>query len=555
MIGIERIEEVGNSDVKTLLVNDEVVVAAGREGKIRIYDHRLEGHVEIEPGQGYINCIAIRNGLLFAGCQNGSIVVYLMDECRISSGDREKRSQINPFGFLRRHSSNVCCLDTMEDLAVSSSWDCTVIIWRPEDMSNERNGLVQTIPHPAVVWSAKFINKNTIVTGCGDKLIRIFKDGALANTFNYHLSYVRGVTFLDKSIVSVDNEGIVLKTSLDGRILRHHSTRNFMYSISSHSSGDGDIVICTGENGKVVIFDKDLEVVQEISVPTTSCWAATRWNDRVYVGGSDGRLYVYSSSVSDEVSEALERIRSDRAGLPKDGEFVSDGEKFKVADGFVYQEVNGEWVLLGKGEEAKPYDNTFQVELENKYYTLSFNNDENVYEVAEKFLRKNKLRDEFRDDIVDFIKRNFVSLQEFRMYSKINVNGVKTMLNKVKEEHQCVYPYIFRNLESPKVADNAEVEKEIKRLIENGPMFMALDLIRYFTAHKYSFDLSFLSTFVPRDKKEAITFVRLLNNLFADPPFNLEIFYHRVLELKDRGVIEGEVLDDYFVNRSLRNGA
>ncbi|ADM12304.1 putative phospholipase activating protein [Encephalitozoon intestinalis ATCC 50506] len=551
MIGIEKIEKISNSDVKALFVNDEMIITGGREGVIRIYGYELGCWAEIKPGQGYINCITTGNGFLFVGCQNGCIVMYSMDEL----GAQKEEQKVEPMRLIKEHSSNVCCLDTVGDLVVSSSWDCSAIIWTTKHILNGNVTIVQKIPHPAVVWSAKFVNENTVVTGCSDKLVRVFKNGTLACTFNYNLSYVRGVALLHKSIISVDNEGMILKISLDGRILKHYSAKDFMYTISSCTNGDSDLIICAGENGKVVILNEDLKLVQEILVPTTSCWAVLGWKGRVYVGGSDGRLYVYSSDISDEASRILEEIRNSKEAPLKDGEFISDGQKFRVTDGSVYQEINGEWVFLGKGEGIKPHDNTFQVELENKYYTLSFNNDENVYEVAEKFLSKNKLRDEFRDDIVDFIKKNFTSAREFKTYSRINVEGIKNMLNRVKDDHGYLYPYILDNLERPKIADNGKVEEEIEKLIENGLMFMALDLIRYFMVHKYSFDLSFLPTFTPQDKKEAITFVRLLSNLFIDPPFNLEMFHSRVLELKDRGVVDGEVLDDYFVNRSLRNRA
>ncbi|KAG5860402.1 PFU domain-containing protein [Encephalitozoon hellem] len=555
MIGIERIEKISTSDVKTLLVEDDMVVSGGREGKIRVCGHDFSRYTEIEPGQGYVNCVAIGGEFLFAGCQNGSIVVYSLDECRLRDGHKEEGAKVVPVGFLKGHSSNVCCLDTMGDFIVSSSWDCTVIVWEPRKMNNDKGGMVQKMPHPTVVWCAKFINENTIVTGCSDKLIRIFKNGVLTRTFNHHLSYVRGVAVLNENIFSIDNEGIVLKVSLDGRILKHYSTKNFMYSIFSYTCDGKGLVICTGENGTAIVFDEGLKPIQSLSVPVTSCWAGFGWNGKVYVGGSDGRLYVYSSNPSSEATKAIEEMRNEQGSLLKDGEFVSDGQKFKAANGNVYQEVNGEWVLLGKGEGAKPYDNTFQVELENKYYTLSFNNNENVYEVAEKFLRENRLRDEFRDDIVDFINKNFVSAKEFRIYSRINTEGVKSMLNKIKDEHQYAYPHILDNLQNPSIDDNDKVEEEIRMLINSGPKFMALDLIRYFMVHKYIFDLSFLFTFTPRDKKEAVTFVRLLSNLFADPPFNLDALHPRVLELKDRGIVDGEVLDDYFVNKSLRSGA
>lgn len=548
MLGVERVEKVGSSDVKAVLVNDDVVVTGGRDGKVRIHDHGLGSHVDIEPGKGYINSLAMQGGFLFVGCQDGSIVVYSMNDCRPGS---EASGPPGPVGVLQGHSSNVCCLDTAGDCLVSSSWDYTAVVWRLGLEDPKESQEMLRIPHPAAVWSSRFAGEEMVVTGCADRLIRIFKRGMLVNTLHYHVSCIRSMTVLHEAIVSVDNEGIVLKTSLDGKVLGHYAAKDFMYTVSSHRKDGREKVICGGENGRVVVLGEDLEPLQGISIPATSCWGVVAWGDRIYAGGSDGRLYVYSSRACSEAAATLEEIRSSQAAPLRDGEFVSGGQKFKALDGNVYQEVDGEWVFLGEGQGIKPYDNTFQVELENKYYTLSFNNSENVYEVAENFLRKNKLRDEFRDDIVDFIKKNFAPVGQFRIHSGINVQGVRAVLAKSGGS----YPCVLGNLEAPKATDNEKVKEEMRSMVERGPVFVALDLIRYFMTHGYSFNLSFLLGFAPRDKKEAVTFVRLVSNLLADPPFNLEVLHRHVLDLRDQGLVDEEVLDDYFTNRALRNKA
>lgn len=560
MLGIERIEEISSSDIKTVLVVDDVVVTAGRDGKVRIDDEGFESRREVVVGRGYINSLAVGGGFLFVGSQDGSISMYSAELCS-SRGSRDEEVS-KPVGVLCGHTSNVCSLDVFGSLVISSSWDATVKVWDVSLWENPGDGMVLSVGHPAAVWSARFVKEDVFVTGCADKLIRLYEDGRLTNTVFYHTSCIRSIVTVGNSIVSVDNEGIVIKTSLDGKLQRHYSTRDFMYSLSVCGEDSKTTrIICSGENGRVIVFNSDLRPISSVVVPVTSCWKTVGKGDKVYVGGSDGRLYVYSTSGNEDASRRLEEIRSSQAGPLKDGEFVSGGQKFKVMDGNVYQEVEGEWTFLGKGEGVKPPDNTFQVEVDSKYYTLSFDNNENVYEVAERFLRKNKLNEEFKEEIVDFIKKNFVPSSEFRISRTINVEGVKSVLRRMSGGDEDggdgdgtdSYPYVVKNLEKPMVRDNENVEKELKRMLVNGPVFVALDLFRYFIVHKYDFDLSFMFAFVPRDRKEVITFVRLIASLFVDPPFNLDIFHSYVLELRDRGAVEGEVLDDYFTNRSLRN--
>ncbi|KHN68990.1 hypothetical protein M896_110180 [Ordospora colligata OC4] len=554
MLGIERIKKISTMDIKAVVMNDDVFVTGGRDGKLRIRLNSCETDVEPivfegDPGCGYINCLAIRGECLFAGCQNGRIAIYSMNFDACTDG----KGSIEPIGYIDGHSMNVCTLDISDELLMSGSWDCTMAIWDVSHCEYANPECLMRIQHPATVWSAKFVRKNMYITGCADNLLRIYEDGVLVSTLGYHMSCVRSLAVFDKCIFSIDNEGIVLKISLDGILLKHQSLNEFGYHLSLCEVDGKQMVACCGENGKMMFFDTDLKMLQDVRVPAISCWTMCSSRSKVYVGCNDGRIYTYSKNVSDDVIKELVEIEQGIRVVGEDREFVSNGQKFKTVSGQVYQEVDGEWVLMGSMQGSNDYENTFRVELDNKYYTLSFNNDENTYEVAERFLRKYGLRDEFKDEIVDFIKKNFAPKGKFRIYDSINKKGIKTMLDRITQETRHEYPCINKCIENVFRNDSEDLESELKHLMNEGSMFMALDLIRYFEAHGCVFDMSFLFMLDPRDRKEAVTFIRLVANLFAHPPFNLEMLHGKVLMLRDRNLVEENVLDDYFTNRSIKN--
>lgn len=529
MLKAERVEKMSSADIKAVVVDGDRVFVAGRDGKVRMCSTALEEWAELDVGRGYVNCLAIGGRRLFAGCQDGMICV-----CSVSEDGMEVVEALSG------HTSNVCSLDVCGDLVVSGSWDCTARMWRCGVGEN----MLVSVEHPAAVWTARFVRENVFVTGCADKAVRVYEDGQLTKAFSYHTSCVRGIAVVGEDVVSVDNEGLVLRMSLEGRLKGHHATRGFMYDLNVFEDG-GVRIACSGENGRVVVLDMDLRSVDEVEVPATSCWRVVGVGGRVYVGCSDGRVYVFSRDGDEEAVRSVESMQRSQGVPLKDGEFVSGGQKFRSVDGDVYQEVEGEWVFIGKGEGVKPAQHSFQVELENKYYTLSFDKGENAYEVADRFLRTNRLREEFRDDIVEFINKNFED-GSFKIHSTINMDGVRSALDKMNGE----YPHVRKSLGRPS-GDGEMVEKELMEMMRSDSVFVALDLFRYFVARGLEFNLSFVLDVVPQDGKEATTLVRLVTTLFCEAPFNLDTLHERVLDLKDRGMVRQEVLDDYFANRAL----
>jgi phospholipase A-2-activating protein len=551
MLRIERITKISDADLKDVVLVGGSIITAGRDDKIRIQNMSMPGMEELMPNQGYVNCLAAAEHIVVGGCHNGCIVVYSTNVGNTEVGEcvpeYSTQKSTEPV-ILRGHGDNVCTLDLSGDRLLSGSWDSTAKLWSLKEMK-----MLLSVEHPATVWSARFIDGDRFVTGCADKQVRIYSGHTLVSRISFHVACVRSVCIGDGFIVSTDNEGITIKTSIEGQMLNHRSLKEFIYSVEL----SGKQVVCSGENGRVAVLNEDLTPRAELEIPTVSCWRAVMEDGRLYVAGSDGRLYVYSEEGSDEAEKELEEIKKSRAAPLKDGEFVSGDQKFKSEGGKIYQEVGGEWVFIGEGAGVKPYDNSFQVELDNKYYELAFNNDENVYQVADNFLRRNKLRDEFRDDIVDFINRNFKQQSGYKIHEGINIGGVKKFLEEKSgtgsPEKASEYAAVIRSLERPMPCDSKRVEEELRCMLESEYRFVALDLYRYFLAHNYQLDLSFMLSFHPRSSKEELTFVRLISNLLADPPFNLDPFHSYVMNLRDRGCLSEDVLHDYLSNRAIRN--
>ncbi|KAF9764584.1 Ubiquitin homeostasis protein lub1 [Nosema granulosis] len=533
MLEVTNILNYSKKDLKDVYVDNNLIIAVGRDEVVFVNDLTTNAVSKFNPHSGNVNSVTYSNGNIFCGCQNGLINIYNL----------ETNTKSNLFG----HSNNVCTLEIRNNILLSGSWDHTLKIWYIPELR-----LIDSIEHPGTVWCVKFIDDNTFVTGCADKVVRIFNNNVLVSSYSLHNFCIRGVSVVDKVIYSIDNEGTLLKTTMGGELLAHASFKDFMFSVEAV----GEHVVCCGENGKIYLLDGNLAIVDETTAPCVSCWKVYSLGDKVYICGSDGSLYIFL--INNGLKRGLNNEKFYRQNeTAKNGdvvdstpsqEFVSGDERFRVVDNNVYQFVNEEWVLLGeKKEEAEAFDYSFSVELDNKFYTLAFNKKDNVYQVADDFLLKNKLNDEYRDQIVDYIRSNFGSKGDYKLYDTINVEGVHKLLGGYDS-----LVYIFNNLKTPNKKYEKLIEKELSLVLETGPRFVALDLYRFFVIHGLSFDLTFLFRFQCKDRKEALAFVRLLTVLYYDSPFNIESLHPVVQRLKDSGLLKSDDLDDYYNNRSIK---
>ncbi|KAF5140575.1 phospholipase activating protein [Vairimorpha ceranae] len=520
MLEIQNMINCSTKDLKDVIVTDKYIITVGREELIFIYDKNNTLIKKLNPDSGNVNSVVFDKNLIYVGCQSGAINIF-----DIKTSEKS---------VLYGHTGNVCCLKIRNNILLSGSWDHSLKMW---DINKKI--ILSSIDHPGTVWCVSFIDDNRFVTGCADKVLRIYKNNYLEMTMTLHNFCIRSVCVRNNFIYSVDNEGTLLKTSLAGDLLSHNSFKDFMYCVILY----GENLLCCGENGKIYILNNNLHIIDEISVPCTSCWKAFLHENILYVCGSDGTLYVFQDKKSDEdIKEKFNKIKEQRGGIK---EFTSDGQKYKIIDNIVYQWLDDSWVQIG--EQGESYDYSFNVELEGKYFTLSFNKKDNIYDVAENFLKVNKLNYEYKDEIIEYIRKNFKQ-DNFKTYESINSEGVKRTLasfNNIK--------YIFINLNKINKEHGEFLEKELLWLLQNNMRFVALDLYRYFTVHGFNFDLTFLMRFAAKDRKESLAFTRLITVLYCDPPFNLESLFPVIQKLRDIGYLNDSDLDDYYNNRSVRN--
>ena len=129
------------------------------------------------------------------------------------------------FETFKLHDNRICKIMILGNKIITSSWDQNLkILIRTEEATscvfNKKFYKIETIKHPATAWCFDSISENTIVTGCADNKIRIFYKLELIKVMDFHNSPVRGLLFIENSIFSVDNYGVVMKFTKDGRLLK-----------------------------------------------------------------------------------------------------------------------------------------------------------------------------------------------------------------------------------------------------------------------------------------------------------------------------------------------
>lgn len=171
--------------------------------------------------------------------------------------------------------------------------------------------------------------------------------------------------------VSVGNDGALKLWRLSGKetfsIDAHDS---FIYSVCASK----DRIFTAGEDRCIKVWAKDgsgLQCVQRIEMPATSLWSlAVSPLGQVFCGASDGRLYVFGASKSDNremltefdqrILSSLKRQGSDKAKLPYRDAAVLDGKGRGVSQSalaavmsdFVIGKFVGENVIVQREDQA-----------------------------------------------------------------------------------------------------------------------------------------------------------------------------------------------------------
>ncbi|KAI9374246.1 PUL domain-containing protein [Aspergillus egyptiacus] len=431
----------------------KAVFSASRDATIRLwklvsspppaYDYTIVSH-----GSAFINALAYHpptpefpDGLIISGGQ----------DTIIEAKQPGKTSNDNADAMLLGHGHTVCALDVCPEggWIVSGSWDSTARIWAVGKWETE----AVLEGHQGSVWAVLAYDKNTVITGCADNIIRIFNtSGKLLRSIKDSRDVVRALCKLPPShptgaqFASASNDGVIRLFTIQGELvaelLGHES---FIYSLAVLPTGE---LVSSGEDRTVRVWD-GLQCVQTITHPAISVWsvAACQENGDIVTGASDRVTRVFSRSqerqASAEVIQQFEaavkesaipaqqvgQINKEKLPGPeflqqKSGTKDGQVQMIREADGSVtahtWSAALSKWEAVGTVVDSagssgrkteylgQDYDYVFDVDVEDGKppLKLPYNVNQNPYEAATKFIGDNELPMSYLDQVAQFIVQN-----------------------------------------------------------------------------------------------------------------------------------------------------
>lgn len=356
----------------------------------------------------------------------------------------------NAEALLIGHSHNVCALDVnaTEGFIVSGGWDGEGRLWRVGKWECE------TVfkGHEGSVWAILAYDSETIITGCADKMIRIFHtSGKLQKTIRT-TDVVRALCRVPKGhssgadLASASNDGIIRLWTKDGRqvgeLVGHES---FIYSLAYLPSGE---LVSSGEDRTVRIW-KGTQCVQTIVHPAISVWSVATCAESgdIVTGASDKVTRIFSRDPErfgsqETISQFEESVKTssipqqqlgtiNKEKLPgpgfltqksgtKDGQVQTILESDGSVTAHMWSASSQSWTSVGTVVDAvgssgkkvdylgKEYDYVFDVDIQEgaPALKLPYNLSQNPYEAATKFIHENELPITYLDQVANFITQN-----------------------------------------------------------------------------------------------------------------------------------------------------
>ncbi|OJJ48303.1 hypothetical protein ASPZODRAFT_62655 [Penicilliopsis zonata CBS 506.65] len=433
--------------------NTNAVISASRDATVRLwkltstppptYDYTISSH-----GSAFINALAyypptpdFPEGLILSGGQ----------DTIIEARQPGKTANDNADAMLLGHSHNVCAIDVCPEggWVVSGSWDGTARLWRVGNWECE----TVLEGHQGSVWAVLAYDKDTVITGCADKVIRIFNtSGKLIRSIKDSRDVVRALCKVPASnstgaqFASASNDGVIRLFDLQGRLVSElHGHDSFIYSVAALPSGE---LVSSGEDRTVRIWN-GTQCVQTITHPAISVWSVAVCKDTgdIVTGASDRITRVFSRDqarhASPEVVQLFDQAVKESAipeqqvgkinkeKLPgpeflnqKSGTKEGQVQMIREADGSVtahtWSAATQEWIAVGTVVDAaassgrkteylgQEYDYVFDVDIEDGKppLKLPFNLSQNPYTVASKFIQDNELPMGYLDQVANFILQN-----------------------------------------------------------------------------------------------------------------------------------------------------
>ncbi|KAJ3122418.1 hypothetical protein HK100_012016 [Physocladia obscura] len=369
-------------------------------------------------------------GLIASGSADKTILVF----------DAASPADAEPIFMLVGHSDNVCALAfDASGVLISGSWDRTAKVWRNWECAFTLTG------HSQAVWAVLSAGDFGYLTGSADKLIKLWSsDGKFIRNFTGHTDAVRALAPLESvGFLSASNDSTIRVWGFAGDCLAELSSHSsFVYGLTPLPELAG-FASC-GEDRTVRVWIPDgheYKCVQTIQHPCTSVWCvAALYNGDIVSGGSDAVVRVFTTredrfaSVEDtkvfDDEVAKQQIPSNQIGdvdktkLPGLEALQQEGklnQVIMVRNGDLveaHQYTADRWVKIGEVVDAvgggrkqiyagREYDYVFDIDIgAGQNLKLPYNNDENPYVTAQRFIDTHELPQDFLEQIANFIISN-----------------------------------------------------------------------------------------------------------------------------------------------------
>lgn len=129
-------------DIKTVAVLTDQVFATGSRDKSAI----LHPNNETTQHSAFVNSSCFHQGTLYSAGSSKSILPSI----------------------LHAHSDNICHLSSYNNYLLSSSWDCSIKLWKDLVLVRSFTG------HKAAVWSSICLDENRLISASADRTIKVY---------------------------------------------------------------------------------------------------------------------------------------------------------------------------------------------------------------------------------------------------------------------------------------------------------------------------------------------------------------------------------------------
>ncbi|XP_031830559.2 phospholipase A2 activator protein [Nomia melanderi] len=438
------------SDVRAVATfTDGTIVSTSRDktarvwkpsgnGRDYVYTLTLKGHTN------FVSSVCVLNpseknptGFIITGSNDKTICVYVPD-------------QAEPVKTLTAHQDTVCKLRAgkREGTFLSSSWDLSAKLWDINDLSKPQLNLVG---HTAAVWCVADLSSGYIISGSADKLVIIWtSDGSVQHKLTGHTDCVRDIASInDNEFLTCGNDATVRHWNASVGIClgTYDAHNNYIYGIICKEKGVR--LFTCGEDRTIRVW-QDSQISQTITLPSQSIWCIDLLpNGDIVAGSSDGVVRIFSCDPERYAEpETLQEFEKEVANTKLNAQLELGGIKIKdlpdakalqqpgqrdgqtkiVNDGdavraYSWSQSEQRWIRIGDvmgatgGSTATSgkqlhngveYDYVFSVDIQDGLppLKLPYNNGQDPWHVAQKFLHDNDLSQLFLDQVANFIMKN-----------------------------------------------------------------------------------------------------------------------------------------------------